>query len=70
MSATPQLGVKIRSNLACNVKKTPLPSHKVPKIMRAQAKKESMCSVRLLAIEFKGLATPGEALKSDEGLDL
>ena len=31
--------------------------------MRAKAKKASMCSVSLIAIELKGLAAPGEALK-------
>ena len=31
--------------------------------MRAKAKKTPMCSVRLLALELKGLAAPGEALK-------
>ena len=43
--------------------KTPLPSHKVPEIMRTKAKKAPMCSVSLIAIELKGLAAPGEALK-------
>ena len=46
-----------------NVNKTPTPSHKVPRIMRAKAKKTPMCSVSLIAIELKGLAAPGEALK-------
>ena len=32
--------------------------------MRAKAKKAPMCSVSLLAIELKGLAAPGEALKN------
>ena len=49
---------------AYNVNKTPLPSHKVPRVMRAKAKKAPMRSVSLLAIELKGLATPGEALKN------
>ena len=40
------------------------PSHKVPRIMRAKAKKTPMCSVSLIAIELKGLAAPGEALKN------
>ena len=31
--------------------------------MRAEAKKTPMCSVSLIAIELKGLAAPGEALK-------
>ena len=31
--------------------------------MRAKAKKAPVCSVSLLAIELKGLAAPGEALK-------
>ena len=43
---------------------TPLPSHKVPKIMRTKAKKAPMCSVSLIAVELKGLAAPGEALKN------
>ena len=43
--------------------RTPLPSHKVPKIMRTKTKKAPMCSVSLIAIELKGLAAPGEALK-------
>ena len=43
---------------------TPLPSHKVPRITRAKAKKAPMCSVSLIAIELKGLAAPGEALKN------
>ena len=41
----------------------PLSSHKVPRIMRAKAKKTPMCSVSLIAIELKGLAAPAEALK-------
>ena len=44
--------------------KTSPPSHKVPRIMRAKAKKTPMCSVSLIAIELKGLAAPGEALKN------
>ena len=32
--------------------------------MRAKAKKAPMCSVSLIAIELKGLAAPGEALKN------
>ena len=32
--------------------------------MRAKAKKTPMCSVSLIAIELKGLAAPGEALKN------
>ena len=39
-------------------------SHKVPRIMGAKAKKAPMCSVSLIAIELKGLAAPGEALKN------
>ena len=31
--------------------------------MRAKANKTPMCSVSLIAIELKGLAAPGEALK-------
>ena len=31
--------------------------------MRAKAKKTPMCSVSLIAIELKGLAARGEALK-------
>ena len=31
--------------------------------MKAKAKKTPMCSVSLIAIELKGLAAPGEALK-------
>ena len=49
---------------AYKVNKTSFPSHKVPRIMRAKAKKAPMCSVSLLAIELKGLAAPGEALKN------
>ena len=44
--------------------KKPHLSHKVPRIMRAKAKKAPMCSVSLIAIELKGLAAPGEALKN------
>ena len=43
--------------------KTPFLSRKVPRIMGAEAKKAPMCSVSLIAIELKGLAAPGEALK-------
>ena len=50
---------------AYNVNKTPTPRHKVPRIMRAKAKKTAMCSVSLIAIELKGLAAPGEALKNN-----
>ena len=32
--------------------------------MMAKAKKTPMCSVSLIAIELKGLAAPGEALKN------
>ena len=42
----------------------PLSSHKVPRIMRAKAKKTPMCSASLIAIKLKGLAAPGEALKN------
>ena len=48
---------------AYKVNKTSFPSHKVPRIMRAKAKKAPMCSVSLIAIELKRLAAPGEALK-------
>ena len=34
--------------------------------MRAKAKKTPMCSVSLIAIELKGLAAPGEALKFED----
>ena len=34
------------------------------RIMRAKAKKTTLCPVSLLAIELKGLAAPGEALKN------
>ena len=44
--------------------KTFLPSHEVPRIMGTKAKKTPMCSVSLIAIELKGLAAPGEALKN------
>ena len=79
MSATPQFGVQIGPSLApyrqhqkpddgrkgaYNVNKTPPPSHKVPRITRAKAKKTPMYSVSLIAIELKGLAAPGEALKN------
>ena len=67
MSATPQFGVHIGPNQAPYrryVNKTPPPSHKVPRIMRAKSKKTPMCSVSLIAIELKGLAAPGEALKN------
>ena len=43
----------------------PLPSHKVTSIVRANVKKAPMCSVNLIAIELKGLAAPGEALKNN-----
>ena len=33
--------------------------------MRAKAEKTPMCSVSLIAIELKGLAAPGEALKNN-----
>ena len=39
------------------------PSHKVPRLMKAKVKKTPMCSVSVIAIELKGLAAPGEALK-------
>ena len=32
--------------------------------MRAKAKKTPLCPVSLIAIELKGLAAPGEALKN------
>ena len=48
---------------AYKVNKTSFPSHKVPRIMRAKAKKAPMCSVSLIAIELKGLAAPGKALE-------
>ena len=60
---------KKRLPWAYNVKETPLPSHKVPRIMRAKAKKAPMCSVSLIAIELKGLAAPGEALKNQGEID-
>ena len=82
MSATPQFGVQGGPNLApyrqylkpddgrkgyhkptMSTKHSP-PSHKVPRIMRAKAK--PMCPVSLIAIELKGLAAPGEALKNFE----
>ena len=37
--------------------------------MRAKAKKSPMCSVSLIAIELKGLAALGEALKIIDSLD-
>ena len=52
---------------AYNVSKAPLSSHKVPRIMRAKAKKTPMCSASLIAIKLKGLAAPGEALKISSG---
>ena len=42
----------------------PLPSHKVFRIMGVKAKKAPMSSASLIAIEIKGLAAPGEALKN------
>ena len=80
MSATPQFGVQIGPNLApykqylkpddarkgfYNVNKTPPPSHKIPRIIRTKAKETPVCSVSLIAIELKGLAAPGEALKNN-----
>ena len=83
MSATPQCGVKIGSNLApCKHYLKPgdtrtgyhetamsdkilPPSHKVSRTIRTKAKKAPMCSVSLIAIELKGLAAPGEALKNN-----
>ena len=44
--------------------KIPLPSHKVLKIMGVKSKKAPMSSVSLTAIELKGLAAPGEALRN------
>ena len=50
---------------AYNINKTTLSSHKVPRIMRAKAKKTPTCSASLIAIKLnKGLAAPGEALKN------
>ena len=44
--------------------KIPTPSHNVPKTMTAKAKNAPMSSASLIAIELKGLAAPGEALKN------
>ena len=44
--------------------RTPLPSHKVFRIIPGKAKKATICSMNLIAIELKGLAAPGEALKN------
>ena len=77
MSATLQFGTKIVPNLAPfkqhlkpddgrkrihDVNKTTLPSHKVPKIMRANAKKAHICSESLIEIKLLGLAAPPKAL--------
>ena len=43
--------------------KHPPSSHKIPRITKAKAKKTRMCPVSFIAIELKGLAAPGEALK-------
>ena len=43
--------------------KIPTPSHNVPKTMTAKAKNAPMSSASLIAIELKGLAALGEALK-------
>ena len=40
------------------------PSLEVCRIMRAKADEGIMCAVSLIAIELKGLAAPGEALKN------
>ena len=78
MSATPQFGDKSRPNLGPyeqhlrpdNARKgyhEPAMSTKPPsisRIMRAKAKKTPLCPVSLIAMELKGLAAPGEALKN------
>ena len=46
-----------------DVKQKTLPSHKVLRIIKAKAKNARMCSESLIAIELKGLAAPGEALR-------
>ena len=38
------------------------------KIVRAKAKKTALCPASLIAIELKGLAAPGEALKNNQSL--
>ena len=77
MSATHQFGDKIGPNLGLykqflkpdDARKgydEPTMStkpHSKSRIMRAEAKKTPMCSINLIAIELKGLAAPGEALK-------
>ena len=78
MSATPQFGDKIGPNLGLfkqylkpddarkgyheHTMSTKPPSKS--KIMRAKAKKTALCPASLIAIELKGLAAPGEALKN------
>ena len=78
MSATPHFGDKIGPNLGLykqylkpdDARKgyheptmSTKPSSK-SRMMRAKAKKTPLCPVSLIAIELKGLAAPGEALKN------
>ena len=53
-----------KGNHEPTVSTTLSPSHKVLRIIRAKAEKTPMCSVSLVAMELKGLAAPGEALKN------
>ena len=48
--------------------KTTLPCNKVPRIIRVKDRKALKCSINLTAIELKGLAPPGEALKNEKML--
>ena len=54
---------KATTSLKCQ--QMPFPSHKVPRIMGAKAKRAPVCSENLIAIKLKGLAAPGEALKNN-----
>ena len=79
MSATPQFEDKIGPNLGPyrqhlkpdDARKgyheptmSAKPSSK-SRVMKAKAKKTPLCPVSLIAIELKGLAAPGEALKNN-----
>ena len=50
-------------NILIKLYKTTLPSHNVPGVVRAKAKKVLVLLILIRVTEFKGLAAPGEALK-------
>ena len=76
MSDTPQFGDKIGPNLgpykqhlkpddARKGYHEPTILFSKSGVMKAKAEKTPLCPVSLIAIELKGLAAPGEALKSE-----